>query len=298
MSLFDVVGIGTNSVDHVLVVPGSIANIATAGKARISERHVFCGGQTATLVCATATLGLASGYVGAFGSDQNAALIRGALKDHGVDITHTEVREGPNREAIIMVDERGARTVLWHRSESLTIDPAQIRRAIQKARVVHVDDDDPGAALLALQAAREASLPTTSDIEHATELTERLISSVTYPILEQGLGSQLTGEGDPERALRKLRSLNSGLVCMTLGESGAAALDGDTFHLAPAFKVNAVDSTGAGDIFRAGFIYGLLQGWKVPQMLQFANAAAALSCTKQGAIRSVPSLQAVFDLLK
>jgi sugar/nucleoside kinase (ribokinase family) len=77
---------------------------------------------------------------------------------------------------------------------------------------------------------------------------------------------------------------------MTLGPLGAAALDGDRFHLAPARQVAAVDTTGAGDVFRAGVIYGVLRGWDVPAQLRFANAAAAFSCTREGAIASVPSL--------
>ena len=75
------------------------------------------------------------------------------------------------------------------------------------------------------------------------------------------------------------------------------ALDGDAFHMAPAFAVKVVDGTGAGDVFRAGFIYGLLQKWTVPEMLRFANAAAALSCTRPGAIPSVPELGEIRNLL-
>jgi sugar/nucleoside kinase (ribokinase family) len=124
-----------------------------------------------------------------------------------------------------------------------------------------------------------------------------LISSVTYPILEQRLPATLTGESDPERALRKLRRLNPHLLCMTMGEQGAVALEGDRFHVAPAIKVKMVDDTGAGDVFRAGFIYGLLQGWTVPEMLHFANTAAGVSCTRLGAIPSVPTLAEVDELL-
>ena len=83
---------------------------------------------------------------------------------------------------------------------------------------------------------------------------------------------------------------------MTLGEQGAAALDGDRFHFAPAVPVTVVDNTGAGDVFRAGVIYGLLLGWDVPELLRFANAAAAISCTRHGAIASVPSLDDVTAL--
>ncbi len=84
---------------------------------------------------------------------------------------------------------------------------------------------------------------------------------------------------------------------MTHGERGAVALEGDRFHVAPAFTVKVVDGTGAGDIFRAGFIYALRQKWPVPRMLRFANAAAASSCTKLGAIPSVPALADVEALL-
>ena len=109
--------------------------------------------------------------------------------------------------------------------------------------------------------------------------------------------ASITGERDPERALRKLRRLNGGVLVMTRGVEGSVALDGDAFHMAPAFAVKVVDGTGAGDVFRAGFIYGLLQKWAVPETLRFANAAAALSCTRPGAIPSVPELGEIQRLL-
>ncbi len=126
---------------------------------------------------------------------------------------------------------------------------------------------------------------------------EQLIAAVTFPIFEQKLPTRITGEQDPERALRKLRRLNDGLLVMTRGDEGSVALDGDTFHVAPAFRVKVVDATGAGDAFRAGFIYGVLQKSNVPDRLRFANAAGALSCTKLGAIASVPTLSEVQKLL-
>jgi sulfofructose kinase len=162
---------------------------------------------------------------------------------------------------------------------------------------VHVDDDDPELALHATTIARSSGTPVTSDLEHVSAHIEPLIASVTYPIFEQSLPAKLTGEHDSERALRKLRRLNSGLLVMTRAERGSVALDGDTFHVAPAFTVKVVDGTGAGDVFRAGFIYALRHKWPVPRMLRFANAAAASSCTRLGAIPSVPTLREVEALL-
>ena len=121
----------------------------------------------------------------------------------------------------------------------------------------------------------------TSDLEHMSDYAERLIVSVTYPIFEQHLATSITGESDPERALRKLRRLNGGMLVMTRGELGSVALEGDAFHVAPAFKVKVVDGTGAGDVFRAGFIYGLLQDVGGPRHPSFRKcgrgARAALS---------------------
>jgi sugar/nucleoside kinase (ribokinase family) len=288
--VLDVIGVGTNSVDEVLRLPVETVTALAGGKVRVSDRNFICGGQTATVVAACAALGLRSGYVGAFGSDEHGTLIRNALERCGVDVRGSIDCDAPNRGAVILVDSSGNRTVLWHRCDRLKMRFEDVRVSVLQGHVVHVDDDDPELALHAATVARSAGTPVTTDLEHASDYTERLITSVTYPIFEQSLPARLTGENDPERALRKLRRLNAGLLVMTRGEHGAVALDGDAFHVAPAFNVKVVDGTGAGDVFRAGFIYGLLQKWPVPDMLRFANAAAASSCTRLGAIPSVPAL--------
>lgn len=296
--MLDVVGVGTNSVDEVLQIPIEISAVLAGGKARVTDRRFLCGGQTATVTSACAALGLRSGYVGAFGSDEHGRLIRNALKSCGVDVRGSIDCDAPNRGAVILVDPHGSRTVLWHRSDRLTLPFKDLRPSALQAHVVHIDDDDPELALHAVTIARASGSAITSDLEHASDCVERLIASVTYPIFEQNLPASITGERDPERALRKLRRLNDGVLVMTRGEQGSVALDGDVFHVAPAFRVDVVDGTGAGDVFRAGFIYGLLRRWPVRERLRFANAAAAASCTRRGAIPSVPALGEVEDLLR
>jgi len=295
--MLDVVGIGTNSVDEVLQLPLAVSGVMPGGKVRVSDRRFLCGGQTATVVAACAAMGLRSGYIGAFGSDDHGRLIRNTLTERGVDVRDSIDCEAPNRGAVILVDPQGDRTVLWHRSERLNVQTDRLQPASIRARIVHVDDDDPELALFAAVAALRNGASVTSDLEHASDHTERLIAAVSYPIFEQHLPASISGERDPERALRKLRSLNDGVLVMTRGVEGSVALDGDAFHVAPAFPVKVVDGTGAGDVFRAGFIYGLLQKWTVPEMLRFANAAAAISCTRPGAIPSVPELGEIQNLL-
>ena len=194
--MLDVVGVGTNSVDEVLQVPVDTATVFACGKVRVSDRNFICGGQTATVVAACAALGLRSGYVGAFGSDDHGRLIRSALTSCGVDVRGSIDCDAPNRGAVILVDAIGNRTVLWHCCDRLKMRFQDVRVSVLQGQVVHVDDDDPELALHAATIARSAGTRVTTDLEHVSDYTERLIASVTYPIFEQGLPARLSGEHD------------------------------------------------------------------------------------------------------
>jgi sugar/nucleoside kinase (ribokinase family) len=157
--------------------------------------------------------------------------------------------------------------------------------------VIHVDDVDEDTAIRAARVGRAAGRVVTSDLDRLTERTEELVAAVTVPIFAEHVPPALTGESDQERALRKLRRRHDGLLVVTLGAAGAMALDGDRVHRVPAYEVEVVDTTGSGDVFRGGFIYGLVHGWPVERTLRFANAAAAASCTRLGAINGAPGAE-------
>ena len=291
-SRFDVVGIGENSVDLVYrlpMIPGPNAKVSA------SEHRVSCGGQVATTVAACAAFGLRAAYAGTFGHDDNGTRIRQALAEAHVDTSCSVIRDAPNRHAVILVDERnGDRTVVWHRDARLALKIEELPSdAIRRARLVHVDDLDEEASIAAARAAIAAGIPVTSDIDRVTDRTSELIALSTAPIFSAQVPSTLTGERDAERALRKLRTTHTGWLCVTLGIDGAMFLDGDRLHHVPAMAVDVVDTTGAGDVFRAGFIYALLQRQSPTEILKFAAAAAALSCTGEGAMASVPALSDV-----
>jgi sugar/nucleoside kinase (ribokinase family) len=226
--------------------------------------------------------------------------VRDELARRGIDTAHLVVRDAPNPFAVILIVERtGERIVLWNRDEAFALRPEELPvDAIASARVVHVDDVDQAAAIAAARMGREAGAQVTSDIDRLTERTEDLVSAVTVPIFAEHVPPALTGEPDPERALRSLRRRHAGLLCVTLGARGAMLLDGDRLYSEPGFRVDTVDTTGAGDVFRGAFIRALLRGEAPDAMLRFANAAAALSCTRLGAIGGVPSLEEVERLLR
>lgn len=296
---WDVVGLGANAVDFVYRLPASPQPTGNFSKMRISQQTVSCGGQMTTALAACARFGLRAKYLGATGTDENGRRIRAELQRHNVDTTDAVIHDAPNQYAVIMVDETtGERMVLWDRDERLQLRPHEVpERALLSARLLHVDDVDQDAAILAATAARAAGLFVTSDIDRLTSRTADLVQAVTIPIFAEHIPPHLTGASDPESGLRQLRQAHDGLLCVTLGAEGALALDGDRAVYSPGIKVDAVDTTGAGDVFRAGFIYGTLQGWDTERTLRFANVAAGLSCTRPGAIAGVPSLEEIERVL-
>jgi sulfofructose kinase len=288
---WDVVGVGCNSVDYVYRVPGAPRADSAHSKLRISSHQIMCGGQMATAMAACAGFGLATAYLGCVGNDHNGRLVLSEIARHGVDTSHVLTRDCDNRFAVITVDDTsGERIVLWDRDDALSIHRNEIDAALlASARVVHVDDEDQEAAIAAAVMARAAGVTVTSDIDRVTDRAHDLIAAVTTPIFAQHVLPMITGESDVERALRALRGSHAGDLCVTLGAAGAAMLSGDEYVREAAPEVIAVDTTGAGDVFRAAFIYAMLNGYPPREQLRFANAAAAASCTRAGALASVPS---------
>lgn len=290
-----IVGVGANSVDFVCTAPVAPSATGPASKLRLTHHRHSPGGQVATTLAACARFGLATRYIGAFGNDANGTLIREELSRRGVDLAHTVTRDAANQCAVILIDaSTGERIVLWDRDEQLALGDNDVTaNAIAGARVVHVDDVDVRASIRAATIARSLRIDVTTDIDRVVGGVDELVKLATHPIFSEHVATELTGEADPERALRKLRKSHPGLLTITLGAAGSVALDDDNVVRVAGFEVNAVDTTGAGDIFRAGFIYGVVQGWAADRMLRFANAAAAVSCTGSGAMDSVPDLARV-----
>jgi sugar/nucleoside kinase (ribokinase family) len=295
---WDVVGVGANSVDDVYRLPEAPQFDSPTAKMRISSHTRSYGGQMATALAACAALGLRAAYIGATGHDDNGRRMREALAGLGIDLAHLVTRPGANQLAVITVDERsGERVVLWDRDDRLMLTPAEIPAAlIASARILHVDDVDQEAAIHAARLARQAGVPATSDLDRVTDRTEELVATVSIPIFAEHVLPAITGEADPERALFKLRRSHAGILCVTMGPRGAMMLAGDVLIYEAGFPVAATDTTGAGDVFRAGFIHALLAGESPRDILRFANAAAAISCTRAGAIAGVPGLGEVTAL--
>jgi sulfofructose kinase len=295
-SKVDVVGVGLNATDTLIPV----SHYPERGsKVEFRSARVLPGGQVATAIIACQQWGLSARYVGKVGDDIAAELHRSEFTRLGVE-AHLFTAPGcPSQQAFILVDDGGERTVLWKRDDRLTLRPEELRQEwIVNARALHVDGHDTAAATAAAGWARAAGVPVIADLDELYPAVENLLQSVDYLIASRDIPGRLTEEADLRKSLPALKErFGSRLTAATLGEEGVLAWDGTSFHYAPAFRVETMDTTGAGDIFHAGFIYGLLQGWPLQRQLDFACAAAALNCTAIGARGGIQPVAAIEQLI-
>jgi sulfofructose kinase len=243
--------------------------------------------------------GLRTRYVGKVGDDSAAALHRAEFARAGVEAHLLTAPGCASQQAFILVDDFGERTVLWKRDERLTLRPEELDRDwIVNSRALHVDGHDTAAATVAAAWARAAGIPVIVDLDELYPSVEALVKNVDYLIASRDIPGKLMADDDLQRSLPALRNrYGCALTAATLGHEGVLAWDGTLFHYAAAYRIEPVDTTGAGDIFHAGFIYGLLQGWPLQRQLDFACAAAALNCTATGARGGIQSVETIERLM-
>jgi sulfofructose kinase len=295
-SRVDLVGVGLNATDTLIALP----NYPERGsKVEYSSATVLPGGQVATTVVACQRWGMTTRYVGILGDDPAAALHHGAFTQAGVEPQIITVAGGTSPQSLIMVDSGGERTVLCRRDPRVALKPEDLNREwIVNARALHVDGYDTEAATIAAGWARAAGIPVIADLDELYPGVEKLLEQVDYLIVSRDIPCRLIGEPDLEISLRQMqRRYGCCLTAATLGDNGVLAWNGSQFHQLSAYAVPVVDTTGAGDIFHAGFIYGLLQNWPLERQLDFACAAAALNCTASGARGGIRSVEAIEELM-
>lgn len=288
---FDVVGVGLNATDTLILLPHFPAY---AGKAPFAAETVSPGGQVASAMAACARLGLRVKYIGTVGDDERGRLQLESLKGLGINLDDVQVRKDcPNQTAYILIDQKtGERTVLWRREECLRLAPEEIREEmIAGARLLHIDGHDTPAVARAAEIARRNGIPVTVDVDTIYHGFDGVLPFVDYLIAASDFPVHWTNESDPFKALEMIQNeYGMRVAAMTLGAHGALARAGGRFYYSPAFVVNCVDTTGAGDVFHGAFCYAVLQGMPIAETLDFSNAMAALNCTALGARGGIQGL--------
>lgn len=285
-----VVGVGINATDTVIRLP----RFPTVdSKVEVTSTDVKAGGQVASAMVACRRWGLETRYVGKIGDDPAGQFQVAEMQREGVEAHWITARDCMSQSAYILVDEpSGERTVLWRREPRVALQPGDIKREwIQGARVLLVDGHDTAAATQAARWARDEAIPVVADFDNLYSGVEALLQFVDFPITSKDFPTRLTGEISLLKSLPKvLSTFKCRLVGATLGRLGVLTWDGSRFVLCPGFRVNAVDTTGAGDVFHGAFLYGLVNAWRVEEILEFSCAAAALNCEALGARGGIRSL--------
>ncbi len=256
----------------------------------------------ATALVTLSRLGVSTAFLGKIGNDMASRVIKEEFDLHGVNAEHMIMEPGASSPvSMILVDESTGQRTIMAGGSTATLSPTDIpAHLVKSARYLHLDTTCRQAALAAARIARESgvtvvldadSLSRPDNIEELMRLTDVLIASRVF---YEGL----TGVADPNAAAKILSGYGSSVTVVTLGEEGSLTLaSGRSFHT-PAFPVDVVDTTGAGDVYHGAFIFGLLREWKLEKTAEFASAVAAMSCTGLGGRQGIPTLDEAISFLQ
>ncbi|HET9479959.1 MAG TPA: PfkB family carbohydrate kinase [Pyrinomonadaceae bacterium] len=288
---FDAVGFGLNAVDHLIVVP---EYPAFDTKIRLLAHKQSAGGQTATAMVALRRLGLKTAYAGRFGSDPEGQFGLKSLAGEDVNVDFAEVVEGAtNQIAFITIDARsGERTIVWDRDERLAYKPEEAPVEFASlGRVLHLDAHDPAACVVLARAAKQSGAIVSADIDNVYEGLPELLPLIDILIGSKEFPHRVTGITDERATLVELHErYGCAVVGMTIGAAGAVVYCEGEFIESRGYDApgGCRDTTGAGDAFHGGLLYGFLTGEDLETSLMFANAVAAMKCSALGARTGLP----------
>ena len=255
------------------------------------------GGPSATAMVTLGRLGVSDiGFIGKVGNDKDGELIRKDLELEGVDTRYLkEVTGSRTAQAFVWIEkESGKRSVVLHRENELNFDIEEINpEPLKGTKYLLIDGRDTDASLFSAKEAKEAGAKVVMDAGSIRPRIEDFFPLVDYFICSRDFIKLFAGKISLERAMEKIHENGCKWVVVTLGENGSIGFDGEEFYQQPAFSVNVIDTTGAGDVFHGAFIFGLLQCWNLSKILLFSNAVAALKCTRLGGRQGIPNLEQV-----
>jgi sugar/nucleoside kinase (ribokinase family) len=293
---FDVVGIGRNCVDYLAVL---LTLPAPDSKVPMKEFKMVGGGQATTALVALSRLGLKTAYMGVVGDDPAGRLVLDGLRREGVDLTNVVVDgDLPTPVALIFVDEAsGTRTIAYQPTSPDRLKHAAINiEIVLSARCLMIDPHETLFGLELAPLAKARGIPIIYDAEHLAEGFYEMLAAADYIIGSEDVIQTLEAV-TPEEALKRLLSFGARAAVITLGAKGSIALTANGLIRCPAYRIEVVDTTAAGDAFHAGFAYGILKGWELKKILTFSNAMGALVCRALGGRESLPSLEEIHEFL-
>jgi len=294
----DIIGLGLAMADVVLRLremprweaPGNLSGFTLAD-----------GGQVGTACVVAAVLGERAGFIDTFGNDEMAAHRLRAFERAGVDLSHRVERDAPeNHIAIVYVKEDTGDRVFSFLPELLSspVQPEELDRDyLTSARYLHLDGLHHDAALQAARWMHEAGktvvLDASATDRPVSDPMRELVAETDVLICGSGFGPMLSGHQDLSRAGRAILEMGPRIVVQTEGADGSYTLTKDEEFHTPAFSVDVIDTTGAGDVFHGAYLVGLVRGWDLSRIATFASAVSAIHCRVLGNQRGIPTMEEV-----
>jgi sugar/nucleoside kinase (ribokinase family) len=239
--------------------------------------------------------------MGMLGNDEYGTFIADGMKAEGIDVSSLKLADGERTPfSIVMVDSATKkRSIVFNAGCSLAVPEDCIDAGmIRSAQLLHIDFYTP-AIRAACKTAKSAGVPISVDADGLYPGLEELLQMANIFIPAREIGCELVGENDSEKAAEKLlKKYHLDLVVVTRGKEGSVTVTSSETLSAPAFEIEAVDTTGAGGVFQGAYLFGYLKGWPAERTARFANAAAALMCSGMNGWGDIPTLEQVERFLR
>jgi sulfofructose kinase len=294
--------VGNTTLDRVWLIDRLPSG---GGKFPAHDYLELGGGMAANAAVAVARLGGACAYWGRAGDDSAGKVMLAEMAAYGVDVSQFRlIPDARSSVSGIMVSGDGERMIVNFRGEGLDADPAWLPlQQIAGCAALHGDVRWPEAAAPCFATARAHRIPTVLDGEIASaEVFGALLPLVDHAIFsEPGLRAFAGGATDSDEArlsaLRQARRLGCRVAAVTRGREGVVWIDADGVHRQPAFVVDVVDTTGAGDVFHGAYALAIAEGGTVDAAMRFASAVSALKCTGKGGRAAIPTRERTLQFI-
>ena len=292
-----VLNIGSLNLDFVYQVD----HMVQPGETEASEgMNVFLGGKGINQSMALAKAGVEVYHGGMIGEDGQVFL--DACKEYGVNAKHIRTVEGKTGHAIIQVDKNAQNCILLYGGANQKLTESYVDEVLadfESGDILLLQNEVNQLPYIVDRAYEKGMQVALNPSPFNDKLKEVDMKKISIFLLNEVEGGQITGMTDPDDVLAKMREMfPQAKIVLTLGQDGALYAEGDVMHRQPIFKVQAVDTTAAGDTFTGYFLAGLIEGMEIPEILKMSAKASSIAVTREGAVQSIPMKQEVLDALK